>query len=95
MDIDVTRTEILFFVKEAFLNFFHRIYLLVLFFSDEMVNYLQRDYEYLQSFLSSNISDQQTVLLLIRSSSIDQISRIIDLLRTGEKSGSQSSSMKN
>ena len=59
-----------------------------------MINFLQRDYEYLQTFLSTNICDPEIVQLLNKSSSIQQISTIIDLLRTGEKNGSNLSSMK-
>jgi len=64
------------------------------FFSDDIINFLQKDYEYLQSFLSINICDQQTVQLLNKSASIQQISMIIELLRTGEKRGSHTSRMK-
>ncbi len=64
------------------------------FFSDEIINFLQKDYEYLQTFLSINICDQEIVQLLIKSSSIQQISTIIYLLRTGEKNGSNLSRMK-
>ena len=59
-----------------------------------MINFLQRDYEYLQTFLSTNIGDQDIVILLNKSTSIKQIATIIELLRIGEKSGSHSSSMK-
>ncbi|CAF1263942.1 unnamed protein product [Adineta steineri] len=57
-------------------------------FTDEMINFLEKDYDYLQSFLSTNICDQETVELLYKSPSIQQISIIIRLLRTGEKTGS-------
>jgi hypothetical protein len=53
-----------------------------------MINFIQKDYEYLQTFLSMNISDQEIVHLLNKSSPIQQISTIINLLRTGEKTGS-------
>jgi len=61
--------------------------------SDEMINFLQKDYEYLQTFLSTNIGDEQIVQLLNKSSSIQQISIIINLLRTGDKNGSNLSRM--
>ena len=60
---------------------------------DEMINYLQRDYEYLQTFLLTNIGDHDIVILLNKSSALEQIAKIIDLLRTGDKNGSNSSSM--
>jgi hypothetical protein len=59
-----------------------------------MINFLQKDYEYLQTFLSTNICDEKIVQLLKKSSSIQQISMIINLLRTGEKNGSNTSRMK-
>ncbi|CAF4431071.1 unnamed protein product, partial [Adineta steineri] len=58
-------------------------------FTDEMINFLEKDYDYLQSFLSTNICDQETVELLYKSPSIQQILIIIRLLRTGEKTGSR------
>ncbi|CAF4422526.1 unnamed protein product [Rotaria socialis] len=63
-------------------------------FSDEITSFLQKDYEYLQTFLSMNISDDNIVQFLNRSSSIQEISFIIEVLRKGEKHGSESSSMK-
>jgi hypothetical protein len=59
-----------------------------------MINLLQKDYEYLQVFLSTNICDQKIVQLLNKSFSIQQISMIINLLKTGEKNGSTSTRMK-
>jgi hypothetical protein len=59
-----------------------------------MINFLQRDYEYLQSFLSTNIGDPDIVILLNKSTSIKQIATIIELLRKGDKNGSHLSSMK-
>jgi hypothetical protein len=59
-----------------------------------MINFLQRDYEYLQSFLSTNIGDPDIVILLNKSTSIKQIATIIELLRIGDKNGSHLSSMK-
>ncbi|CAF3349216.1 unnamed protein product [Rotaria sp. Silwood1] len=60
-------------------------------FSDEMIDFLQRDYEYLQTFLSTNISDDDIIQLLNKSSSIQEISTIIGLLKNGEKNGSNTS----
>ncbi|CAF3310451.1 unnamed protein product [Rotaria socialis] len=60
-------------------------------FSDEITSFLQKDYEYLQTFLSMNISDDNIVQFLNRSSSIQEISFIIEVLRKGEKHGSESS----
>ncbi|CAF1096830.1 unnamed protein product [Rotaria magnacalcarata] len=60
-------------------------------FSDEIRSFLQKDYEYLQTFLSMNISDDDIVQFLNKSSSIQEISFIIDVLRKGEKHGSESS----
>jgi hypothetical protein len=65
-----------------------------LIFSDETINSLQRDYEYLQTFLSTNVGDQEIVNSLNKSSSIQQIATIIDLLRRGDKSGTYSTCMK-
>ena len=62
-------------------------------FSDEMVNFLQKDYEYLQTFLSVNVSDSKLVQALNRSSALQQISMIINLLRTGEKVSPNNSRM--
>lgn len=63
------------------------------FFSDDVINFLQKDYEYLQLFLSTNICDQETIQLLNKSTPIQQISNIIQLLRTGEQNGSNTSRM--
>jgi len=71
-----------------------KLNLRIFFFSDEIINFLQKDYEYLQRFLSLNICDQEIVQLLIKSFSIQQISTIIYLLRTGEKNGSNLSRIK-
>lgn len=65
------------------------------YFSDEMTNFLQKDYEYLQTFLSTNITDQKLVESLMKSSPMQQILIIINLLRTGEKNGTISSCMIN
>lgn len=66
-----------------------------LFSSEEMISFLQKDYEYLQTFLSTNIADQQLVTLLVKSPAMQQILMIINLLQTGGKNGSISSRMKN
>ncbi|CAF0912819.1 unnamed protein product [Rotaria sordida] len=60
-------------------------------FSDEMIIFLQKDYEYLQTFLSTTISDEEIIQLLNKSSSIEEISMIIDLLRKGGQNGSNTS----
>ncbi|CAF5056478.1 unnamed protein product, partial [Rotaria sp. Silwood1] len=60
-------------------------------FSDEMIDFLQRDYEYLQTFLSTNISDDDIIQSLNKSSSIQEISTIIGFLKNGEKNGSNTS----
>lgn len=65
------------------------------YFSNEMTNFLEKDYEYLQTFLSTNITDQKLVESLMKSSPMQQILIIINLLRTGEKNGTISSCMMN
>lgn len=62
-------------------------------FSDEMIHFLQKDYEYLQMFLSTNIADQKLVIQLTKSPAMQQILIIINLLQTGDKNGTISSSI--
>jgi hypothetical protein len=50
-----------------------------------MINFLQKDYEYLQTFLSTNISDTKLIQLLNKSSALQEVSIIINILRTGDK----------
>lgn len=92
MDIDITGKKISFFVNK-FSFFFSKIEISL--FRDEMVNFLQKDYEYLQTFLSTNISDLKLVQSLNKSPTLQQISMIIYLLRTGEKLGPNNSRMLN
>lgn len=64
------------------------------FFSDDTTNFLRKDYECLQTFLSMTISDEDIVHALNKSPSIQEISAIINGFRKGDKQGSQLSSMK-
>ncbi|UJR25457.1 hypothetical protein I4U23_006804 [Adineta vaga] len=57
-------------------------------FCDEMIHILQKDYEYLQLFLSKNISNEDIVQELNRSQSLQEIEIIIKILKTGDRRGS-------
>ncbi|CAF1390425.1 unnamed protein product [Adineta ricciae] len=57
-------------------------------FCDDMVNILQKDHEYLQTFLSENISDEDTVQTLNQSQALQEIASIIKLLKTGDRNES-------
>ncbi|CAF0765501.1 unnamed protein product [Adineta ricciae] len=57
-------------------------------FCDDMVNILQKDHEYLQTFLSENITDEETVQALNQSQALQEIASIIKLLKTGDRNES-------
>ena len=52
---------------------------------NETIDLLQKDYECLQTFLATNISDEKLVQLLNDSPTLQQLAMIIHLLKTGEK----------
>ena len=54
-----------------------------------MVNILQKDHEYLQTFLSENISDEDTLQGLNQSQPLQEIASIIKLLKTGDRNESR------
>jgi mannitol/fructose-specific phosphotransferase system IIA component (Ntr-type) len=56
--------------------------------SDDMINIFQKDYDYLLSFLSTNIADEETMQALHQSQAVQEISLIIKLLRTADKNES-------
>lgn len=58
-----------------------------------MIHLLQKDYEYIQAFLTMNISDSKIVHLLNRASALQQLSNIIDSLKDGDKIGPDTSCM--
>lgn len=62
-------------------------------FSEEIRTFLQQDYEHLQTFLSMNISDEEIVQSLNKSSSIEEISNIVNLLKQGAQNGLDSTGM--
>lgn len=58
-----------------------------------MIQLLQKDSEYIQRFLSMNVSDQKIIDLLNRSSALQQLSHIIESLKDGDKIGPDTLSM--
>ena len=56
-----------------------------------MIHLLQKDFEYIQRFLTMNISDQKIIDLLNRSSALQQLSHIIESLKNGDKIGPDTS----